>query len=818
MAERYLLTRRRPAAATTALESVDFAAEPDLGALKAEIQNATPAVTVERLSPTGAVARVATSIETEEEPRAALERSGYRVKRLPETDLIRVGAYAVNTGEGPAESGLETFEPAAEEASADPSVPPDLTVPQDQAATWPHHLVQLIAPPTPEWVARIEEQGVEVVEPISRYALFVCALPERVRALRGLKLPQDGPEAQTFVVWTGPFQPAYRLSPEVRTLLGTTGTVRYLRIGVSPESRAEIVKGSLESWGGRVVEQWQETGKYHDRIAILLAELDASDIPRLARLPDVRLIERQEPSMKPDDERSAQIIAQALQGDPPETEPTPGYTQALTRFGLSGDGVLLGICDTGIDTNQDSTLHPDLSGRLAFFDDVTGGSAPTDTNGHGTHVAGIAAGNSASGEVEPGAWSLGQGIAPRARFGIINPVDTPGSPGLKPVGDFTRALVGHGVHVMNNSWRNGTGSGYSAGCALVDRLVRDPNGDGGSDPARSYLVLVFSAGNSGPSASTVTEPKEAKNPIIVGNSRNRRATEDDIRGVWDSSSRGPALDGRILPTVVAPGGRIVSARSASSARPAFQDDGGTVHDHHTEMTGTSMAAPHVSGVCALLIEWWRRRNGQNALPSPALLKALLVNAAEDLAGGPDGRPEGTLTHIPNNDQGWGWVCLRNMVMDHPGSDRGPRLFFDQDAASALTAAGGERLISVRAVRPGAPLRVTLAWTDPPGAPNASPALVNDLDLEVTEVVVGGPPAIFKGNVFRDGFSVPGEGDFDTLNNVECVYVRAARAEALYEVRVIAGSLTGDARSPFQGSAFQDFALVIDNAKEVVPPG
>lgn len=818
MSDRFLVTRKRSRAHL--MDQAKGVAKRLGGpaSLWEEIQGSTPEITVERVVREEAIVR-ASSVESETKPRVALERQGYRVKHLPETELIRVGDFAVDVERGLAEeaSGAEGEMEGPASAPAEPPVPLDLIVPPGEEESWPHHLVQLITPPTTEWVERIEEQGVNVIEPISRYALFVSAPPERVRALRGLKLAGDGSDNESFVAWTGPFLPAYRLSSEVLRLRTEQGPVRYLRIGVCPEDRAEDVVARIADWGGEVVERWEETGKYNDRIAFLLAELDASRISALACLPHVRLIERHEAMLSTEDERSVQILAQVFDGTaPPNTAPVPGYAASLTGFGLNGDGVVIGICDTGVDTNVDATLHPDLRGRLAFFADVTNGRALVDNKGHGTHVAGIAVGNGSSNSNEPGPWNLGQGVAPQARFGVINPVDTPGSPGLRPLGNYTRLLVNHGAHIMNNSWRQGEEQGYTAAAALADRLVRDPNGDGGADPARSYLVLVFSAGNQGEQGnSTITHPKEAKNPIVVGNTRNRRSAGDDIRGIAPTSSRGPAQDGRYLPTIVAPGQNIVSARSSGSNRTRFRDGQGTLHSQHTSDSGTSMAAAHVSGVCALLIQWWRQRNA--SLPSPALLKALLINSAEDLAGGSDGRPGGTLGHIPNNDQGWGRVCLNNLLRDHPQSERGPRLSYDQEPAHALTAAGDERLFTVRPSRTGAPLRVTLVWTDPPGAAGARPALVNDLDLEVTEIIEEQESAVYKGNVFTDGFSVPDQGDFDSLNNVECVYIREPRESAIYEVRVIAQTLTQNALPPFTGPAFQDFALVIDNAIEVAPP-
>jgi hypothetical protein len=214
-----------------------------------------------------------------------------------------------------------------------------------------------------------------------------------------------------------------------------------------------------------------------------------------------------------------------------------------------------------------------------------------------------------------------------------------------------------------------------------------------------------------------------------------------------------------------------------------------------------MAAPQVAGACALLIQWWRGRHG--VIPSAAMIKAILVNTAEDCAGGSNGNG-GELAPIPNNDQGWGRLNLNNLLRDAPFTTRGPRLVFDQDAP--LTSDGSERIVSVQAHHAGRPLRVTLAWTDAPGAVQARPALVNDLDLEVTEVATG---RVFKGNVFVNGFSTTG-GSFDSINNVECVYV--ANADGEYEVRVIAGHLRGDARPPYAAQpTWQDYALVIDNA-------
>jgi hypothetical protein len=185
-----------------------------------------------------------------------------------------------------------------------------------------------------------------------------------------------------------------------------------------------------------------------------------------------------------------------------------------------------------------------------------------------------------------------------------------------------------------------------------------------------------------------------------------------------------------------------------------------------------------------------------------MVKALLINGAEDLRGGVVGA-SGIQTPIPNYNQGWGRVNLNNIVLDYPQSDRGPRLCVNH--AAPFTANLQKRAYQVAPADETRPLRVTLVWTDAPAAQNSNPARVNNLNLAVKKLPDG---PTFKGNNFVTGFSVAG-GDYKDLDNVECVYIEQPAGR--YEVRVIAACLSRNARPPFNSTAWQDFALVMDNA-------
>ncbi|MHA6785418.1 S8 family serine peptidase [Pseudonocardia saturnea] len=796
---------------------------------------------------------------------ADLERQGFRVKVLRDTNLLRIGDHEI-----------------------DIDAPADTTdgVPPGSRATWPHHLVQLVAPPTEEWVRAIEERDVDVVEPVSAYGLFVSGPPERVAAL--LDLP--------FVAWTGPLLPRYRIAPSAR---GLTGAVT-LSVTVFPAHEADGVARRVVGLGGSVERRKEVPSTYGDLFAVLTVGIAATRIPMLAAEPFVRWIEHR-PPYGPDGEREAQIIAENFDAvPPPATAPVSGYPAWLASVGLDGAGVTVAVADTGVDANATNNAagHTDLRGRQRAFVDYSAGAVVTDTDGHGTHVAGIAVGSAATGQRENGApnsFLWGQGVAPQA--GYVTQAFLLADP-QPATAQLIADAATNAAHVMNNSWstRNSPGQGYTSGAQVVDRCVRDP---APTAAGLENLVIVCAAGNEGGSDRTISSPHESKNDIVVGNSLTARPNTgfpgDDVRGISASSSRGPAVDGRILPTVVAPGTDVSAALSRTSGRTPIagtgtpDPTGGQPVDGYTFLSGTSMAAPGVSGVCALITQWWRQTRG-GADPSPALVKALLINGAEDLAGGQNwrglnrttadkalwaahpGAPSvfrRTLAHvpaavaegnvllarvgsvaaitaaggwffdpatnrlfvrtttgvspgaaaftvssrdtqglppIPNGHQGWGRVSLENILLQAPTSDRGPRIVSDQ--RHAFTAAGQEHLVRVAPVDTGRPLRITLVWTDATGAAGSDPALVNDLDLEVVELATG---TVFKGNVFAGGFSVT-NGGFDDRNNVECVYL--AHPAGVYEVRVVAAGLAASAR-PDLLTPWQDFALVIDNAE--VPP-
>jgi len=261
---------------------------------------------------------------------------------------------------------------------------------------------------------------------------------------------------------------------------------------------------------------------------------------------------------------------------------------AVWAAGFDGTGVKLAVVDTGIDPN-----HADFSGRIMARKNFAGGS-DDDENGHGTHVAGIAAGT--------GAASSGKyrGVASGAQLYIAKVLDKNGSGSMSGVMAGIEWAVGQGAQVINLSLGgSGPCNGSDALSAMCDAAV-----------TQAGVMVCVAAGNAGPGASTVGSPGCAKQVLTVGAS-------DDNDHITGFSSRGPTSDGRVKPDIVFPGYGIVAPQAAGTQL------GQVIAPGYISLNGTSMATPHASGTACLLLQ---------AKPNltPTQIKSALRNTAVDL--------------------------------------------------------------------------------------------------------------------------------------------------------------------------------------------
>lgn len=338
---------------------------------------------------------------------------------------------------------------------------------------------------------------------------------------------------------------------------------------------------------------------------------------------------------------------------------------AVRSFDATGDGIVWAVLDTGIDAAHAhfatyGTLDlPDALRPKSFVPGTGDNDALKDPNGHGTHVAGIIAGGqvarprgkrisaatwyrTADGVtgVERVALDRISGMAPQAKILPIKVLRDDRTGDLASLLEALEYIQGlnrggrdlnvHGVNLslgypFDPSW---FATGLSPVCREVDRLVA--NG----------VCVVVSAGNTGYGAArdtagremrlgfgmTINDPGNAARAITVGST----SLKPYSTGVSYFSSKGPTGDGRLKPDLVAPGERVVSAGAGellAKARATVRLKPGEKASDITyvEDSGTSMAAPHVSGVAAAFLSVHREFIGK-----PDDVKRVLTETASDL--------------------------------------------------------------------------------------------------------------------------------------------------------------------------------------------
>lgn len=284
-------------------------------------------------------------------------------------------------------------------------------------------------------------------------------------------------------------------------------------------------------------------------------------------------------------------------------ESTPIIAADYIRANYDGSPIMLGIMDTGFMVGSAApTMHLDLNkwgyGRNFTSD---GTSVWNDTNGHGTHVLGTIAGTG-SADIRYRGVAPGLGSSSSTRIQAAQVFTGAGSGYMSWTRNAMDWLTNRGAHVINYS-----GGGYW-GSALAGTDSTSRKLDANVWKADRRPLFVIAAGNSGPGAGTIGSPAVAKNALTVGSVYDYGF--ENVGTIRASSSRGPTADNRVKPNLTAPGLWIRSAEAGSIL--GYQDK-----------SGTSMAAPHVAGVAAGLMEHYpvfRRR--------PQLARAwLMANAS-----------------------------------------------------------------------------------------------------------------------------------------------------------------------------------------------
>ena len=307
---------------------------------------------------------------------------------------------------------------------------------------------------------------------------------------------------------------------------------------------------------------------------------------------------------------------------------------AQNSFSAQGAGITWAVMDSGIQKDHPHfDLHKNLDVPEGWHRDFTvdGGGPFDDENGHGTHVAGIIAGewrvkpdaapdtkrplaisrylktNTEDIEYQETRLEGISGMAPRCRLVSLRVLDENGKGAvsnliaainhIQEINGYGRRLLIQGVNmsVGYNFEPEWFACGQSPLCVEVDRLVK------------SGVVVVVAAGNTGYGtlkstigataagmALTINDPGNADLAITVGSTHRDMP---HVYGVSYFSSKGPTGDGRLKPDLVAPGEKIISCATGSLKREGAK---GRECDY-VETSGTSMAAPHVSGVIAAFL-------------------------------------------------------------------------------------------------------------------------------------------------------------------------------------------------------------------------
>lgn len=358
---------------------------------------------------------------------------------------------------------------------------------------------------------------------------------------------------------------------------------------------------------------------------------------------------------------------------------------------LNGEGMFSGVWDGG----PVRTTHQEFGGRMTVGD---GNTTIDDNSFHATHVTGTVGGS--------GVQANAKGMAPQSTVKTFDWSNDLAEVLQEAQNGMLLSNHSYGVPVENaqGNWFMGA---YSGASQIWDQLTY-------SVP---YYLMVASAGNDGntpnPSPMTsgydkLTGNKTCKNNLVVANAQDANV---DAQGnllsvsINSSSSEGPTDDRRIKPDITGNGSGLTSSTSSSNTS-------------YGSLSGTSMASPNVMGTLMLLQQHYNNVN--NKFMKAATLKALACHTADDKGKvGPD--------------PVWGWGLLNAKKAAQAISQNGLQSWIAEE-----TLQQGQTFTFTAQSDGTNPLLASICWTDLPGPinngslNNATPVLVNDLDIRITK--------------------------------------------------------------------------------------
>lgn len=331
-------------------------------------------------------------------------------------------------------------------------------------------------------------------------------------------------------------------------------------------------------------------------------------------------------------------------------------------YNLNGSGEIVGIWDGG-----NAQLHTDFGGRVT-------NAESSSTIQHATHVTGTILGSGAGN-------SSARGFAPSATsFNYNFSGDVAGE---------RRTRRHTSLHCADNhSYGNVASSqsdygGYDSYASTVDLDNRD-----------LLMIMCKSAGNDGSGTTTITNDSCLKNGFCV-------ASTSDSGTISSFSSRGPANDGRLVPTIAANGESLTSTLPTNT---------------YGAMSGTSMSGPSTTGAMVLLAQLWRAQQNKMTF-SPDVARAVVCQTSVDAGNaGPD------------YQYGFGIIDVKaaaDLILADKASS-GKQIV--RGIARPSSVSEWPLVVSSSAT----PLKVTLSWLDTQPSSSATVKLVNDLDLELVE--------------------------------------------------------------------------------------